>query len=434
MPHPFDTDTEAAGLCAYVDASPSPFHACAQAANRLEAAGFTRLQETDRWPETPGRYYLLRGGSLVAWSSEHAQGPATPFRVVGAHTDSPNLRVKPQPDVSRAGWQMLGVEIYGGPLLNSWLDRDLGLSGRVALRRADGGVEHRLVHVDEPVLRVPQLAIHLDREVNDGLKLNPQQHLTPLWGAGTTPGDFRAFVGKACDTDADAVLGWELMTHDLTPSRRIGRDRDLIAAPRLDNLATSFAGVQALVAAVEQTPARPWVPAVVLFDHEEVGSMSERGAFSTLLPAVLERVVRAAGGDRDDYLRAIAGSVIASGDMGHATHPNYPDRHDPEHQVRVNAGPVLKTNAKLRYATDALGTAAFVSACEQAGVPLQHFVSRSDLPCGSTVGPMTAALTGATTVDFGAPTLSMHSAREMCGALDPAMYAGALAAFLAPEA
>lgn len=432
MPNPFDTDAEATGLCTYVDASPSPFHACAQAATRLERSGFRRLYETDAWPTEPGRYYLLRGGSLVAWSSEHSRGPATPFRVVGAHTDSPNLRIKPQPDLSRAGWQLLGVEVYGGPLVNSWLDRDLGLSGRVAVRGADGGIDHRLVHIDDPVLRVAQLAIHLDREANEGLKLNPQQHLSPLWGVGTSPGDFRAFVAKACEVDPDGVLGWDLMTHDLTPSRRIGRDRDLVAAPRLDNLATSYAGVQALLAAVESAPADPWVPVLVLFDHEEVGSMSERGAFSTLLPAVLERVVRAGGGERDDYLRAAAGSVIASGDMAHATHPNYADRHDPEHQVRVNGGPVLKTNAKLRYATDALGAAAFSAACEQAGVPVQRFVSRSDLPCGSTVGPMTAALTGATTVDFGAPMLSMHSAREMCGAFDPAMYAGALAAFLAP--
>ncbi|MGH2393593.1 MAG: M18 family aminopeptidase, partial [Candidatus Limnocylindria bacterium] len=178
MPHRFETDTEAAGLCAYVDASPSPFHACAEAATRLGQAGFTRLAETDAWPGEPGRYYVERGGSLVAWSSEHAGGPATGFRVVGAHTDSPNLRIKPQPDRSRAGWQLLGVEVYGGPLLNSWLDRDLGLSGRVALR---GGKQH-LVKIDDPILRVAQLAIHLDREVNEGLKLNPQEHLTPLWG------------------------------------------------------------------------------------------------------------------------------------------------------------------------------------------------------------------------------------------------------------
>jgi aspartyl aminopeptidase len=229
------------------------------------------------------------------------------------------------------------------------------------------------------------------------------------------------------------VLGWDLMTHDLTPARRIGRDRDLIAAPRLDNLATVYAGVQALVAAADQAPARPWVQVLVLFDHEEVGSMSERGAHSTFLPAALERIVRAAGGDRDDYLRALAGTVVASGDMAHATHPNYADRHEPQHTIAINGGPVLKVNSKLRYATDALGAAAFMAAGEQAGVPVQRFVTRSDLPCGSTVGPMTAALTGATTVDFGAPTLSMHSARELCGALDPAMYAGALSAFLSPR-
>jgi aspartyl aminopeptidase len=431
MPHPFDTDAEAAGLCSYVDASPSPFHACEQAVLRLEAAGFSALEETDAWPTESGRHLVRRGGSLVAWSTEHAADPTTRFRIVGAHTDSPNLRVKPRPDLSRAGWQLLGVEAYGGPLLNSWLDRDLGLSGRVAVRRA-GEVEQRLVKLDEPILRVAQLAIHLDREVNEGLKLNPQQHLAPIWGVSTEPGDFRSFVAETVGCAPDDVLGWDLMTHDLTPSRRIGRDRDLIAAPRLDNLATTYAGVQALLSAVETAPRRPWVQVLVLFDHEEVGSMSERGAFSTLLPAVLERIVRSAGGDRDDYLRALAGSVIASGDMAHATHPNYAERHEPQHKVAINGGPVLKINNRLRYATDALGAAAFVAACEQADVPVQQFVTRSDLPCGSTVGPMTAALTGATTVDFGAPALSMHSARELCGALDPAMYAGALAAFLSP--
>jgi aspartyl aminopeptidase len=433
MSHAYDSDAEAAGLCEYVDHSPSPFHACAQAAGRLEQAGFSRLGETDSWPGDQGRHYLLRGGSLVAWNSEHAAGPATGFRVVGAHTDSPNLRIKPQPDLSRAGWQLLGVEVYGGALLNSWLDRDLGLSGRVALRGEDGTPVARLVTIDEPVLRVAQLAIHLDREVNEGLALNPQQHLAPIWGVSTEPGDFRGFVADRVQAPSSDVLGWDLMTHDLTPARRIGRDRDLIAAPRLDNLATAYAGVQALVAAADQAPARPWVQVLVLFDHEEVGSMSERGAHSTFLPAALERIVRAAGGDRDDYLRALAGTVVASGDMAHATHPNYADRHEPQHTIAINGGPVLKVNSKLRYATDALGAAAFMAACEQAGVPVQRFVTRSDLPCGSTVGPMTAALTGATTVDFGAPTLSMHSARELCGALDPAMYAGALSAFLSPR-
>lgn len=438
MAHSFDTDTEAAGLCAFVDASPSPFHACAEAGRRLEAAGFSRIAESEAFPTEPGRHYLIRGGALIAWSTETAGSPATPFRVVGAHTDSPNLRIKPQPDLARAGWQLLGVELYGGLLFNSWLDRDLGLSGRVAVR-GSAGVETKLLTINEPVLRVAQLAVHLDRGVNEGLALNPQQHLTPLWGVSTEPGDFRGYLAASVGVDAADVLSWDVMTHDLQPSRRIGRDRDLISAPRLDNLATSYAGVQALVDAVSRlagpgaASASPSIPVIVLFDHEEAGSQSERGAMSTLLPSVLERIVISAGGGREDFHRALAGTVIASGDMAHATHPNYPEKHEPQHQVAINGGPVLKTNVKLRYATDSVGAAAFIMACDQAGVPVQHFVSRNDLPCGSTVGPMTAALTGATTVDFGAPMLSMHSARELCGAKDPAMYAGALAAFLAPS-
>jgi aspartyl aminopeptidase len=446
MAHSFDTDSETTGLCTFVDASPSPFHACAEAGQRLAAAGFTLLAETDAFPTERGRHYLIRGGSLIAWSSEAAGGPATPFRVVGAHTDSPNLRIKPQPDLARAGWQLLGIEFYGGPLFNSWLDRDLGLSGRVAVR-GDRGVQTRLVTIDEPVLRVAQLAVHLDRGANEGLALNPQRHLTPLWGISTEPGDFRGYLADAVDVNAADVLSWDVMTHDLQPSRRIGRELDLIAAPRLDNLATSYAGVRALIDAAEamasgnrpgasvmsESRSKSSIPVLVLFDHEEVGSQSERGAMSTLLPSVLERVVISAGGGREDFHRALAGTVVASGDMAHATHPNYPEKHEPQHQIAVNGGPVLKSNVKLRYATDSVGAAAFIAACGQAEVPVQHFVSRNDMPCGSTVGPMTAALVGATTVDFGAPMLSMHSARELCGAKDPAMYAGALAAFLNPQ-
>jgi len=436
MPHPFDTDTEAAGLIAFVDASPSPFHAVREAGRMLEEAGFTLVREVDPFPVEPGRHYLVRGGSLIAWSTEGAdgtagsEGPAAPFRVVGAHTDSPNLRIKPNPDVTRAGWQLLGVEVYGGPLLNSWLDRDLGLSGRVAVREPEGGVGTRLLTVNDPVLRVAQLAIHLDRQQNEGLALNRQQHLAPLWGQDDVPGDFRGYLAEQVEVDRADILGWDVMSHDVQPSRRIGRGGDLIAAPRLDNLATSHAGVRAMVVTADREPAH--VPVLVLFDHEEVGSVSERGATSTFLPSVLERIVLARGGGREDYFRALVGSVIASGDMGHATHPNYADRHEPEHQIALNGGPVLKVNAQLRYATDGLGAAAFALACEQADVPVQRFVTRTDLPCGSTVGPTTSALTGATTVDFGAPMLSMHSARELCGAKDPAMYAGALSAFLVP--
>jgi aspartyl aminopeptidase len=433
MAHPFDTDTEAQGLIDFVDASPTPFHACAEAAARLTSAGFTEVSESAPFPTEPGAHFLVRGGSLVAWDTRGPYaaglGPAAGFRVVGAHTDSPNLRIKPNPDHVKAGWQVLGVEVYGGPLLNSWLDRDLGLAGRVAVRGADG-VEPRLFHDTTPLLRVAQLAIHLDRDQNEGLALNRQQHLEPLWGLGPGPGDFRRYLGEQVEAEASDILGWDVMTHPVEPSARLGRRGELIAAPRLDNLATSYSGVRALVDAVQSEPAR--APLLVLFDHEEVGSQSERGAMSTLLPSVLERIVLAAGGTRDDYWRALASSVIASGDMAHATHPNYADRHEPMHQIAVNAGPVLKVNTNLRYATDALGEAAFRLACEQAGVPMQTFVVRTDLPSGSTVGPVTSALTGATTVDFGAPLLSMHSARELGGAEDPAMYAAALSAFLAP--
>lgn len=435
MVHAFDIDTEAQGLIDFVDASPSSFHACAEAAARLTEAGFTEVVESEPFPTAPGAHFLIRGGSLIAWDTRGAYaaglGPGAGFRVVGAHTDSPNLRIKPNPDHLKAGWQSLGVEVYGGPLLNSWLDRDLGLAGRVAVRgEGRATVETRLFHDTTPLLRVAQLAIHLDREQNEGLTLNRQQHLEPLWGLGDIPGDFRRYLSEQVRVPAADLLGWDVMTHPVEPSRRLGRRRELIAAPRLDNLGTSYAGVRALVEAARTEPRL--VPVLVLFDHEEVGSQSERGAMSTLLPSVLERLVLAGGGSREDYWRALASTVIASGDMAHATHPNYADRHEPLHHIAVNGGPVLKINSNLRYATDSLGEAAFRLACEQAAVPMQSFVVRTDLPCGSTVGPMTSALTGATTVDFGAPVLSMHSARELGGAEDPAMYVAALAAFLAP--
>jgi aspartyl aminopeptidase len=424
------TDEYIAALSSYLDASPTPFHACREAAKLLAAAGYVQVVETDRFPSEPGLHYLIRGGSLVAWNSTGGTGR---FRIVGAHTDSPNLRIKPRPDSTSAGWQLLGVETYGGPLVNSWLDRDLGLAGRVAVRDA-AGVRTELLHITDPILRVSQLAIHLDRQVNqDGLRLNPQQHLAPHWGIGTGPADFRGFVGERVGVDGDDVLSWDLMTVDLTAARRIGRHRDLIASGRLDNLATSFAAVRALIAS-DAGHAEPVAGTrlIVLFDHEEVGSTSASGAGSTLLPAVLERIVLAAGGDRQDHLCALAGSVIASGDMAHAIHPNYPERHEPEHPIAINGGPVLKINNNLNYATDAVGAAAFLLACEQAGVPMQQFVMRTDMACGSTVGPITAAATGARTVDFGAPMLSMHSAREVAGAQDQPMYAAALAAFLGP--
>ncbi|WP_433564374.1 M18 family aminopeptidase [Nocardia sp. CA-151230] len=429
-----ETTATAAGLCAFIDASPSPFHVCRTVAAELDEHGFTRLSESATWPAGgAGRYYVVRAGSLVAWAdgdpdAATGSGQTTPFRVVGAHTDSPNLRVKQHPDTAVAGWQMVGLEPYGGAWLNSWLDRDLGISGRLSVR--DGNtVREQLIRIDEPILRVPQLAIHLSDD-RRGVQLDPQRHVNAVWGIGGEPRSFLAFVAERSGIDPGAVLGWELMTHDLVPSRLIGRDLDLISAPRLDNQGTCYAGLRAFLAAIAEPGAA--TPVLAMFDHEEVGSQSDRGAQSGLLPTVLERIVLARGGGRAEYLAALADSVCASGDMAHATHPNYPDRHEPSHRIEVNGGPVLKVNQNLRYATDATGAGAFALACAQADVPLQRYVHRADLPCGSTIGPMTAARTGMSTVDVGAAQLAMHSAREMMGAADVPAYAAALAAFLTP--
>ena len=286
-----------------------------------------------------------------------------------------------------------------------------------------------LVRVDNPILRVPQLAIHLadDRK---SVSLDPQRHVNAVWGIGSGVRSFLSYVAGCAGVDAADVLGADLMTHDLTASALVGADRELVSAPRLDNQATCYAGLAAILAAEP----RDHIPVLALFDHEEVGSTSDHGAQSDLLPTVLERITLAAGGDREQFLRRLAGSMVASGDMAHATHPNYPERHEPGHLIEVNAGPVLKVQPNLRYATDGRTAAAFALACAQAGVPLQRYEHRADLPCGSTIGPMTSARTGIPTVDVGAAQLAMHSARELMGAADVAAYAAALAAFLTPSA
>jgi aspartyl aminopeptidase len=392
-------------------------------AGRLLDAGYTELSEADRWTEQPGLYFTVRAGSLVAWNSGHADGFQGAFRIVGAHTDSPNLRVKQHPDRLVAGWRVVALEPYGGAWLNSWLDRDLGISGRLSVRDGDRAT-HLLVRIDDPILRVPQLAIHL-AEDRKSLTLDPQRHVNAVWGIGDTA-SFIDYVAERSGVAAVDVLSADLMTHDLTPSAVIGADANLLSAPRLDNQASCYGGMEALLA-VEPLGL---VPVLVLFDHEEVGSSSDHGAQSDLLGTVLERIVLAAGGSREDYLRRLPASLLASADMAHATHPNYPERHEPGHPIEVNGGPVLKVHPNLRYATDGRTAAAFALACRQAGVGLQRYEHRADLPCGSTIGPLASARTGIPTVDVGAAQLAMHSARELMGAHDVAAYSAALQAFL----
>jgi len=427
-------------LCAFLDASPSPFHAVEEAGRRLASEGFRSVDERAPWPTTAGRYLLVRGASLVAWVVDAERHPSSGFRIVGAHTDSPNLRVKPRPDTGAVGWRQLGVEVYGGALLNSWLDRDLGLSGRVVVRTPDGGAV-RLVRDDRALLRVPQLAIHLDRGVNEnGLVLNPQNHLSPVWGTGPIEeGAFARHLATLAGVDAGDVLDWDVMAHDITPAALLGVDRSLLAGGRLDNLLSCHAAVTALVRTVREPATLAdsgprAVPVVCLFDHEEIGSESATGAAGVLLPTVLERIAGAATLDRDQWFAALASSFCLSADGAHATHPNYIERHEPSHRILVNRGPVVKSNANVRYATDAPAAATVALAAEVAGVPLQPFVVRSDMACGSTIGPLTAARLGIPTADVGVAQLSMHSARELCGAHDPERFTRLLRVVLSDDA
>ncbi|MBU3700830.1 MAG: M18 family aminopeptidase [Acidimicrobiia bacterium] len=412
-------------LARYLVAAPSPFHAVAESARRLEDAGFVRLDEGERWVDPLGRRYTVRGGALVAWDAS-AFDPTAGMRIVGAHTDSPNLRLRPRPDRHSVGFAQLGVEVYGSPLLNSWLDRDLGLSGRVARRGSDGPV---LVDVlfDEPLLRIPQLAIHLDRTIGaEGLRLDPQRHIVPVWSTGDAP-DFRHWLAARLGVGADEILSWDLMTHDLTPPAVLGVDGSMFAAGRLDNLLSCHAAVTALADGEHDGST---LPMIALFDHEEVGSVTASGAAGEVLTGTIERLLHAAGLDVEARRVSMARSVCLSADGAHATHPNWPERHEPDHMVLLDGGPVLKSNAMARYATDARGAALVDELAARLAIDLQHFVSRNDMPCGSTIGPVTATRSGITTVDVGVAQLSMHSARELTGVLDPYRFRLLLGAFL----
>ncbi|MCE9593129.1 MAG: M18 family aminopeptidase [Planctomycetes bacterium] len=421
---------ESEDLLAFIDASPSPFHACAEVAKRLVAVGFEELREDASWPTKPGRYFVVRAGSIAAWVVPAKSAPHTGARIVGAHTDSPNLRVKPRPDGGAAGYRQLGVEVYGGVLHNSWLNRELGLSGRAVVKTKKTR-ETRLFAVDRPCAVLPQLAIHLDRSVNDeGLVLDKQAHMTPIWGLGRArENEFKEFLAAELRVAPDAIVAFDAMLHDVQPSRFAGVDDEFVVAPRLDNLNSCFCAVRGLVTRLEEARELEHVAVVCLFDHEEVGSTSHCGAASPLLKDALERIVLGRGGSREDYHRAIASSVCVSADMAHAIHPNYREKYEPDHAVVLNGGPAIKLNVNTRYATDAEGEAHFVAACERAGVPFQRYVHRSNLACGTTIGPVTAANLGIVTVDVGNPELSMHSIRELAGAHDAAHLIRALGAF-----
>ena len=411
----------------FVAASPSSFHAVRESERRLREAGFTPLDETAPWTgdAVRGNHYVVRDGAIIAWSAGADASEQTPWRIVGSHTDSPALKLKPNPQLGAEGFAQVGVEIYGGTLLNTWLDRDLRLAGRLLLR---GGTE---VLVDTPpLLRVPQLAVHLDRAVNkNGLVLDPQRHMQPIIGQGEV--DVIGVLAERAGVDREDVLGMDVVTVDTQAPALLGAHEEFLASGRLDNLSSMHAETQALitVAGGERSAGAP-IALMVANDHEEVGSATRSGAAGPFLEDVLVRIHHALGGSDATLRQTYAQSVVVSADAGHAAHPNYAERHDPVTHPRLNGGPMLKVNADQRYATDARGTAVFIEACEQAGVPHQTFVSNNAMPCGSTIGPITATRLGMLTVDVGIALLSMHSAREMCGAADPLYMQQALAQFL----
>jgi aspartyl aminopeptidase len=413
-------------LRAFVDASPSPFHAVAELARRLTAAGFTELAETGTWSLAPGdQHFVVRQGSLIAFRVGSAPLAEAGLRAVGAHTDSPTFRVRPRSDVRQAGYRLVGVEPYGGALWHTWLDRELTVAGRVALR---GGTT-ALVRLPGAPLRLPSLAIHLDRGVREGLTLDPQRHLVPVWSRDLDgePG-LLAALAEAAGVGEDDVVAHDLVLADTQPAARAGADGTWVAAPRLDDLACCHSGLTALL----QADAGERTQLLVCNDHEEVGSGSMSGARGSFLEDVVRRLVAVTDpGDPQALPRALAATRLVSADMAHAVHPTRSDRHEPEHRPELGGGPVVKVNANQAYATDALGAGWFAERCAEAGVPVQWFVTRADLPCGSTIGPLTATRLGVATVDVGAPMLAMHSCRELASALDVPLVAGALAACLA---
>lgn len=407
-------DDVVSSLIDWLDASPTPFHVVDTAAGMLESNGFVRQQSFT--VELARRGYMAVDGAIVAWS---LGADAAPMRILGAHTDSPNLRVQPNPDIKSTGWAQLGVEIYGGVLLNSWLDRDLGIAGRVIT--PDG--EQVLFSDHSPVARVPQLAIHLDREINDrGLLLDRHSHVVPVWG--TDAPSFASWLAHA--TGVSRIAAFDAHLFDTQGATVLGHDGDFIVSGRLDNQLSCWAAVSALAST---TSAHTCI--AILNDHEEVGSDSVTGAGGPMLETLINVIASQQNLDPGRRHDVIRGSWCLSADNAHAVHPNYRERHEARHSPLPNQGVALKLNGNQRYATSARGAAHLRTLAEAASVPLQTFVSRNNMPCGSTIGPITATRLGIEAIDVGVPQLSMHSAREMCGSDDPCHLLDLMKAFLA---
>ncbi|MGP6173205.1 M18 family aminopeptidase [Corynebacterium sp. A21] len=407
----------------FLAASPSSHHAAEQVAIRLRAAGFISQEPTDPWDATPGGHVMIRGGAVMAWWVPEDASRDSGFRILGSHTDSPGFTLKPNPELTVAGWQQAAVEVYGGPILASWLDRELTLAGRVVL--ADGS--QRLVDTG-PILRIPHLAIHLDRSTE--LKLDRQLHMQPVYAVGSPELSLMEGIAATAGVAPEDIIAHNLITADTQPGVVFGAGGDFLAAGRLDNLSSVYPTVQALLRAIDSGDTGSDVLVLAAFDHEEVGSASTTGAAGPILEDVLVRTGTALGAGPEELRQMYARSSCVSADAAHAVHPNHVGKHDPSHHPLIGGGPVLKINGNQRYASDAATAGMWQRACLSAGVPSQTFVGNNAVPCGSTIGPITATRLGIDTVDVGVPLLSMHSARELAGVQDLLWFSRALEAYL----
>ncbi len=402
------------GLLQFLNASPTPYHAVSNAKACLLARGFVPLDEKDAWHLEPGGCYFIerRNATLLAFKVGTQSPEKSGFRVVGAHTDSPTLKVKPNPSLESQGYQQLGVEVYGGALLAPWFDRDLSIAGRLTLR-TNGEIQHKLVDFECPIAVIPSLAIHLDRTANSGREINPQTQMKPILLQDGEK-DFKQILINLINKDGSQwhttdILDFDLSFYDTQKASRVGLYEEFLTSARLDNLLSSYVGLQAFI-----DSASDGYSILALYDHEEVGSTSDIGANSNMLPALLERLVP----DTEPRHRALANSLLVSVDNAHGVHPNFKHKHDDQHAPILNRGPVIKYDACQSYATSAETAGLVQWAAQNESVPVQQYVTRADMRCGSTIGPMSAAKTGIRAIDLGAATFAMHSIREMAGVAD----------------
>ena len=408
----------------FIEAAPTAAHAAMEAARRLEAGGFRRIEETARWKIKPGdRFYVIRDqSSIVALKMGSAPPAEAGFRIAAAHTDFPGFRVKPNGVYSKNGYIQLGIEVYGGPVLHTWTDRDLGLAGKLVVKSDDGSHRVVLFSVNRPVCRIPNLAPHIKADKNEGLKLNKQDHLPPVIGMGEEKAledkPLLKLIAESADggaVDPEKISAYSVEVFDLQPGALGGINEEFVFIRSIDNLSSCHAEVEALIRAPKDTP---FTQIVALFDNEEVGSQTMQGARSGFLDSVMERITASGDNSREAYFRALASSMMISADGAHALNPNYPEAHEPRHHPVLNGGPVVKVNAMESYTTQIEALDHLRRCAERADVPLQTFVARTDVGTGGTIGPMTASRLGIRSIDIGSPMIAMHSSREMGGSLD----------------